>query len=58
VLERRVVELDHVLVTGPSPTLEPAGQVDVDDVEAAGAKPEVERGDVDDDLVAFAHLPQ
>ena len=30
----------------------------MDDVEAAGAEPEVERGDVDDDLVALAHLPQ
>ncbi len=30
----------------------------MDDVEAAGAEPEVERGDVDDDLVAHAHLPE
>jgi hypothetical protein len=30
----------------------------VNDVEAAGAEPEVERGDVDDDLVALAHLSQ
>ena len=30
----------------------------MDDVEAARAEPEVERGDVDDDLVALAHLPQ
>ena len=30
----------------------------MDDVEAARAEPEIERRDVDDDLVALAHLPQ
>ncbi len=41
----------------PAPAgLQAAGQVDVDDVEAAGAEPEVERLDVDDDLVALLAL--
>ena len=57
VLEGAVVELHHVLAALP-PALEAAGQVDVDDVEAAGAEPEVERGDVDDHLVAGAHLAE
>ena len=55
VLEGGVVELHHVLAARRRP-LQPAGQVDVDDVEAAGAEAEVERRDVDDDLVALAHL--
>ena len=41
-----------------SPAFEAAGQVDVDDVEAAGAEVEVEGGDVDDHLVAGAHLAE
>ena len=57
VLERGVVELDHVLVPGRSTAGEPSSQVDVHDVEPAGAQPEVEGLGVDDHLVAFAHLP-
>ncbi len=41
-----------------SATLEAAGQVDVNDVETARAQLQVERGDVDDDLVALAHLTE
>ena len=47
-----------MLVRSRSAPLEPAGEVDVDDVEAARAQAEVERLDVDDDLVALAHLAE
>src|SRR5690349_21189313 len=58
VLEGGVVQLHHVgLALHPVP-FEPAGEVDVDDVETARAEVEVERGDVDDHLVALLHLPE
>src|SRR5215213_7981141 len=57
VLERGIVELHHVLgaALGPDQT---AGQVDVDDVEAARAETEVAGGDVDDHLVARVQLAE
>ena len=54
VLERRVVELDHVHAL-LAVAEQPAGEVDVDDVEAARAEPEVARPRVDHDLVADLH---
>ena len=51
VLERRVVELHHVHALRCLAGLEPARQVDVDDVEAAAAEAEVDRGGIDNDLV-------
>ncbi len=56
VLERGVVELHHVHALGLGP-VEPAAEVDVDDVEAARAEPEVARLRVDDHLVADLDLP-
>ena len=53
VLEARVVELHHVRA-GRALAVEAPREVDVHDVEAARAEPEVERLDVDDDLVARA----
>ena len=55
VLERAVVELEDVQVAAAL-ALEPAGQVHVDDVEPARPEAEVERLDVDDDLVALGAL--
>ena len=55
VLERGVVELDHVDALGVRRP-QPAGEVDVDDVEAARAEPEVARLGVDDHLVADLDL--
>src|ERR1700750_1483781 len=57
VLEGRVVQLHYVGVLHPA-SFQAAGEVGVDYVEAAGAKVQVERGDVYDDLVALAHLAQ
>ena len=58
VLERAVVQLHHVLALGAPRRSRPPGEVDVDDVEAARAEPEVARLDVDDHLVAgLASLP-
>src|SRR3954452_3505407 len=57
VLERAVVELDHVLLPARGPGEAPR-QVHVDHVEAARAQAELDRDDVDDDLVALAHLPE
>ncbi len=47
-----------MLVAAVAARLEAAGEVDVDHVEAARAELEVERRDVDDDLVALVHLSQ
>src|ERR1700710_987391 len=58
VLERGVVELEHVLAIRPSPALQSSAEIDVDDVEAAGAEAEIKRGDVDHHLVALAHLAE
>src|SRR4051794_39300493 len=55
-LQRRVVQLHDVFVARYG-ALQAAGQVDVDDVEAAGAELQLDRGDVDDDLVTLSHLP-
>ena len=54
-LERAVVELHHVQPGAPL-GVEPACEVGVDDVESSRAEREVERLDVDDHLVADAHL--
>ncbi len=51
VLQARVVELHHVQFSGAR-GVEPACEVDVDEVEPAGAEAEIDRLDVDDDLVA------
>ena len=51
VLERRVVELDHVDALGLA-AVKATRQVHVDEVEPAGAEPEVAGLDVDDHLVA------
>src|ERR1700746_1644956 len=55
VLERGVVELHHVLSAGWIP-LETAGEVDVDDIEAARAEAQILCRHVDDHLVDPAHL--
>lgn len=49
-LQRAVVQLHHVL-GGRTPTGQATGQVDVNDVKSARSEPEVERFDVDDQLV-------
>ena len=51
VLERRVVELHHVRALGAR-AVEAAREVHVDDVEAAAAEAEVDRGGVDHHVVA------
>ncbi len=51
VLKARVVELHHVRPLAAAGG-EPAREVDVDDVKAARAEPEIERLHVDDDLIA------
>src|SRR5689334_17510851 len=57
VLEGGVVQLHHMGVP-LSPALQPAREIDVDYVEAARAETQVQSSDVDDYLVALAHLAQ
>src|SRR5438045_110797 len=51
VLERRVVQLHHVCVRRPV-TRDPAGQIDVHDVEAAASEAQVDRGRIHHHVVA------
>ncbi len=56
VLEGAVVQLHRVLVARRPTPFKPAGEVDVDHVEPPRAEAQVHGLDVDDDLVALAHL--